>query len=667
MLRSNNTVALLPVQRFDHLVRASVEATSEPIVWLDRNGQICFANEAASRHFELPIERLLEKRVSDLDPNYPESTWLSELAILREKRFVTLESQNVLAGGRTIPVEVKASHLEIDGEEFVLIFLRDLTEKRAAEARQEAEAARRQEEKISTFLRQILEAISDPIFVKDSKHRWIEGNAALWSLMGGLREDYLGKSDFDVFPQAEAEVFWQKDDEVIKTGRSIENEETLTAPNRAVRHLSTRKSPLNLASGEVGLVGWIRDITDRRLLEEDLRDLASRLEGESRQLSSANLALESALRTRDEFLANMSHELRTPLHVILGVAELLQLGSYGKLNDDQGRAIETLESSGRHLLALINDVLDLSKIEAGRFELQKEPVDLGQIAAESLKWIQEAAAPKNLHVRFERDAALQAVAADTRRLRQVLLNLLSNAVKFTDPGGEVGITIRASADRSEVGITVFDSGIGISPTDQQKLFKPFVQLDQGLARRYEGTGLGLALTARLVELHGGRIELDSEVGRGSAFTVILPVLVETPPGGEQDVNVEAETLNEVAAIEVLLVDDNPTNLVYLTDYLEYRGMAVRTAADGFEAIDRVEEHVPDLILMDVQMPRLDGVEATRRLRQNPDLADVKIVMLTALSLAEDRERCLKAGADDFLAKPVPLVDIERCISKWAGR
>ena len=269
-----------------------------------------------------------------------------------------------------------------------------------------------------------------------------------------------------------------------------------------------------------------QSIRERDQAEEALREeratLAQRVAERTAELSRANAELERASRLKDEFLANMSHELRTPLNAILGMSEALQEQVYGPLNDKQSRSLRTVEQSGRHLLSLINDILDVSKIEAGKVELEIGSVSVEAVSQASLGLIKQAAHEKRITVNADFDNAPMTIQADERRLKQILVNLLTNAVKFTPEGGAMGLEVSGDAGEGMVHFSVWDTGIGISQEDMAKLFKPFVQLDSSLSRQHSGTGLGLALVSRLTESHGGRVSLESKEGQGTRFTVSLP-------------------------------------------------------------------------------------------------------------------------------------------------
>ena len=257
-------------------------------------------------------------------------------------------------------------------------------------------------------------------------------------------------------------------------------------------------------------------------LKASFSDLEQRVAERTQALHIANSELRRANRLKDEFLASMSHELRTPLNSILGLSESLQIGTYGPLNERQHSTLQVIEESGRHLLALINDILDVSKIEAGQLQLETGPVSVESVAQASLQFVRQSAFMKQIKVKLSIDSPLTLIQADERRLKQILVNLLNNAVKFTAEGGAIGLEVVADSDNQMTHFTVWDTGIGIAPEDMDRLFQPFVQLDARLARSYTGTGLGLVLVQRMTEMHGGRVSVESEVGQGSRFTVSFP-------------------------------------------------------------------------------------------------------------------------------------------------
>ncbi|GIV75024.1 ATP-binding protein [Caldilinea sp.] len=413
----------------------------------------------------------------------------------------------------------------------------------------------------------------------------------------------------------------------------------------------------------------MRDMTIQKQAEEALRRSRD-------ELSAANVALEKAARLKDEFLASMSHELRTPMTSILGLTEALGEQLYGPLNDRQLRAIKTIEQSGRHLLDLINDILDLSKIEAGQFKLNIAPCSVDEICMAALHMTKGMAQQKNQMVSFTIHPTAIEIEADARRLKQMLVNLLSNAIKFTPEGGQLGLDVQADASEGVVRFHVWDKGIGIAEEDFPRLFQPFTQLDGRLARQHAGTGLGLSLVRRMAELHGGSITLTSVVGEGSRFTLSLPWRPAVPrPEPFQTIEAGASLPLSLRThpqaqrlIKVLMVDDNLAMMEMYVDYLRQSGCDVAIAKDGVTALQKVAQFQPDVILMDIQMPGMDGLEVIRRIRslRDPDLSQTPIVALTALAMPGDRERCLDAGANEYVAKPVSLARLKEIVERLAA-
>jgi len=409
-------------------------------------------------------------------------------------------------------------------------------------------------------------------------------------------------------------------------------------------------------------------------------EIACRAETENR-LRLAKTAAETASAAKSDFLAVMSHELRTPLHSILGFSDVLVEGIQGELNAEQKRSVNNISTSGKHLLSLINDILDLSKIEAGKESLNLEGVDVEMLCEEVVTLLSRQAGKKSIKIQKSIAKDVGKVTADRRRIRQILFNLLSNAVKFTPEGGAIGLTVdlgrksdhRANAKASElVEFVVWDEGIGISEENQEKLFEPFVQVDSRLARSYEGTGLGLSLVKRLTKMHGGRVVVESEEKKGSRFIVQLPWSRAESAGNISDV-----ALDESAALFlqrnsnqrplVLLVEDNELNQQLVVAYLESEKFEVLVAEEGATALRLVEAQQFDLILTDIQMPGMDGLELTRELRKRERTRDVPVVALTAQAMAGDREECLRAGANEYLTKPLDLKQLVAVANRFFGR
>jgi PAS domain S-box-containing protein len=405
-------------------------------------------------------------------------------------------------------------------------------------------------------------------------------------------------------------------------------------------------------------------IDNARLWEQvqrHARDLELRVAERTAALNRTNAELEYANRAKDEFLANMSHELRTPLNSILGLAESLLEQRRDSITDYQQRSLQIIESSGHHLLELINDILDLSKIEAGKLDYYPQVVELDALCRSSLTFVKNQAVRKSITITYTNETSIANIAADPRRLKQILVNLLTNAVKFTPEGGQVALEVHVDEEQDLVEFSVADNGIGIAPQDLKHLFQPFVQVDSKLNRQFEGTGLGLALVHKLTDMHGGSVNVESHVGAGSRFTVRLPwgqklIAQQATDGLAREVlsdHPEKSNLPSDARV-VLLAEDNLASILTISEYLKSHGYRFAEAHDGLEAIEKAEANDPSIILMDIQMPVLDGLEAIRRLRANPRFAGTPIIALTALAMPGDRERCLEAGASEYITKPIRL-------------
>ena len=433
----------------------------------------------------------------------------------------------------------------------------------------------------------------------------------------------------------------------------------------------------------IGAVVTFSDISERKRAEAELRMAHAELAEEKSMLedrvrertAELNHAIDELARTaraKDEFLASMSHELRTPLTSILGISEVFSDQMYGPLNEQQLKAVATVQESANHLLALINDILDVAKLEAGKMKPEFDAVPVEQLCDASLRIVRQTARQKHLEVSLQMDPEARIIFGDSRHLKQMLVNLLGNAVKFTPDGGSVGLDVTGNAERSQIVFSVWDTGIGIPEEQLGRLFQPFMQLDTRLSRQYSGTGLGLALVYRMASLHGGSVSVDSKPGEGSRFNVTLPwerdAQEQRVPGstGELDTTEDLVTVSGTD-VTVLLAEDNEANANMLSGYLSKVGYRVINARDGVETVAMAIEEHPDIVLMDIQMPNMDGLEATRRLRADSSFNRTPIIALTALAMPGDRERCLVAGADDYLSKPIGLKELHRLITGWLNR
>jgi len=603
---------------------------------------------------------------------------LVDRTIGRPIAMATAIAQRVSAGDFSTPIRVTGS----DENAQMLAALKAMQENLA----RSQESLRRSE----AHARLLLEATGEGIFGVDQEGRCIFCNPAAARALGypapasleGLRMHELmhhSHADGRPYPAQDCRA-----SAIFRDGQAVHvDDEVFWRADGSSFPVEYHANPI-LRDGElVGAVVNFSDVSERRQADTALRMahdaltrerslLAERVRERTAELDRANAELARNARAKDEFLAAMSHELRTPLTSILGLSETMADGMLGTLSPHQAKAALTIHENGTHLLELINDILDMSRVASGRMTLRWDQVPVNQLWDACLRLIRPSATAKGLHLEASLDPKVQLVRGDSRRLKQMLINLLGNAVKFTPPEGRIGLDVKGDAAHHQVRIQVWDTGVGIPADQRDRLFKPFVQIDSRLSREYGGTGLGLALAYGMAQLHGGTIEVESEVGLGSRFTIILPWNAQAQrPGEVQEEARNGESPRPAAAplepVRVLLADDNADNLNMVCNYLRLRGCEVVGAHDGQEAITLARTCLPDIILMDVQMPNLDGLEATRRLRADPNLRLTPIIALTALAMPGDRERCLEAGMDDYLSKPLGLKELHQSLINWVKR
>lgn len=405
-------------------------------------------------------------------------------------------------------------------------------------------------------------------------------------------------------------------------------------------------------------------------IERHRRLLEMRIEERTEDLKKAMLRSESANRAKSEFLANMSHELRTPMNGILG---MLEIALESKLEPDQAEHLETAQRCAYTLLTLLNEILDLSKIEAGKLTFEEIPVKVRALIRDCIHAEQRSANQKGVSIRTDIGPEVpEEIIGDPLRMRQIIGNLVNNAVKFTDKGS-VSIQLNsepAAAGQVRLRLEVRDTGIGIAADKLPVVFEKFTQADSSIGRKYRGTGLGLAITRNLVEMHGGEIRVESQLGHGATFRVTLNVAVpeietrlEPAPGALDPAVIKPDS----SRVRVLVVEDNLVNQKVVSALLQKRNYQVEVARNGQEALDRLENPPDiDLILMDVEMPGLDGLQTARRIRRNPLWKDLPIVALTAHAMSGDRERCLESGMNGYIAKPVQPFQLFSTIETLLG-
>ncbi len=446
-----------------------------------------------------------------------------------------------------------------------------------------------------------------------------------------------------------------------RTEKSAENlsllrmEYRVRLPKKGLCWRLSISQPAKTINGDIVWDGIISDITDSKNAEI--------------QLQNANEQLEKTTKIKDEFLATMSHELRTPLTAILSINEGLQQEMYGPITSDQASSYKVIQESGQHLLDLINEVLDLAKIESGSVELIKTEFDIRRLCEACLELISPQAKEKNIELCFESTDDLTTLESDEKRLRQILVNLLNNAVKFTNSGGKISLKVQktkpSDSNTAEyLRFSVTDNGIGMDESAMDTLFEPFSQAQTSLNREYNGIGLGLALVKKFTELLSGKVCVKSTVGSGTCFCIDLPLTHSKPSRSysardqtpaEQEQEDYTKTLyannKKDSVVEVLLAEDNDAVAVSTTRYLELTNCRVRRVCNGKDAVIAANEKIPDIILMDIQMPGVDGLECIKRLRQYPALEKTPVIAVTGLAMQDDSARCLNAGANRYLSKP----------------
>jgi signal transduction histidine kinase/DNA-binding response OmpR family regulator len=391
---------------------------------------------------------------------------------------------------------------------------------------------------------------------------------------------------------------------------------------------------------------------------DELGTLAANLNCMTAELGRLYHQLEAANRHKSEFLASMSHELRTPLNAIIGFSEVLVERLFGEVNAKQEEYLRDILDSGRHLLSLINDILDLSKVEAGHMELELGSFSLPEALENGLTMVRERASRHDIALSLDMDPTLDIIEADERKVKQVVFNLLSNAVKFTPDGGQVGIA--AVLDSGEVRITVWDTGIGIAPEDQARIFEEFQQVGGRIRQGQEGTGLGLALARRFVELHGGGLSVESAVGQGSRFTFTLPMRMPPPAQALSEVATPTEAGTDGERPVVLVVEDDPQAAELLCLYLEGTGCRVEVAWDGEEGFAQACQLHPALITLDLLLPKIDGWDLLVRLKGEPMTQGIPVVIV---SIMEQRGKGFALGAADYLVKPVSREELVKAIQR----
>lgn len=526
-----------------------------------------------------------------------------------------------------------------------------------------------------SFLDSIVENIPNMIFVKDAKTlRFVRFNRAGEILLGRMREELVGKNDFDFFPREEAEFFTQKDMEVLQNHKVIDiPEEPISRADGTIRYLHTKKIPVyDKDNNPQFLMGISEDITDKKTAETQRLELmevqAARNAAEKNAEKMAYLveAANEASRAKSAFLANISHEIRTPLGAMLGFTELVLDDK--SLTPELLQYLTTVQRNGKQLLKLVDEILDLSKVESEHIKIEKTPFNLRELVSDVTSSLHLKATEKGLELNTSLvDGEGTGIVSDPSRLRQIMVNVIGNAIKFTDKGQiDVRVKLEKNSDMKNglLVVEVQDTGIGIDEKQAQALFKPFVQGDESMTRRFGGTGLGLFLSRKLAQLMGGDVTLSfSHPKQGSCFKIEIAVQLTDLNAVNEDAQ-KTKLANPSPHGRVLIVDDAIDNRLLLEMFLKKYQVETVSASNGQEAVTTALGSYFDVILMDVQMPIMDGFEAVKLLREKNYTRPV--IALTAHAMRGDRERCLEKGFDDYIQKPINRQTLEACLNRYLG-
>jgi len=632
--------------QFDRELRETfIENSPDALIAVARNGTILFWNAGAEAVYGYTKAEAIGCRLHDLvvPPDLiEESKEITRAAI--ESGLTVHETIRRRKDGSIIYVDITAKALRDyhNKLKFIALSQKDVTHLKVLSHGKALE----------TRYRGLLETVPDAIVMVNSSGRIVLINEQAETLFGYKKEELLGSPIEILLParfraaHLAHRIRYFVEPKARAMGAGLELYASRKDGTEFPVEISL--SPLKTEEG-VFAMSVIRDISERKKLEEELRQKNNALEEQNRRVQTAN-------RLKSEFLANMSHELRTPLNGIIGFAEIMHDGRVGPISDEHKEYLGDILTSAHHLLQLINDVLDLSKVEAGKLEFKPQAVNLQLVVEEVCEIVRTLAASKRIEMRSEIDPALSAIDADPRSLKQILYNYLSNALKFTPERGSV--TIRGKAEDTErFRIEVEDNGIGISASDTDRLFVEFEQLDSSAGKKYSGTGLGLALTRKIVEAQNGTVGVDSTPGKGSIFYAVLPRAFRAIGG----VLEEKQTVTAAAgAPTVLVVEDDAHDRAWIANALRKTGYGVETVATGSEALIRCREQHFDAITLDIMLPDMSGRAVLEKLRERGLNQETPVVVVTVLA-----QKGMVAGYQvvDILPKPVSEGEVVKALER----
>ena len=633
-------------ERIDSILQASPDG----ICVIDTEGTIQMANQSMLQIFDYESNEVMGQDVKMLmfdDIAREHDHYIERIVWGREPKLIGKGSREVAGrrkDGSSFPMDLSVSMVGEGKQALFVGILRDITERIAMQ-----EKAR----ELTAFQAALLDAVPNPIFVKDQDLKYTAFNRAYEEAFGMRREDYIGKTILEAeYITEDREGYHQADRELIARGGFTREEYTARFADDHDHDVLYWRRTFDLGNGVPGgMLGILIDISDRKEME--------------REMQIAREQAESANETKSAFLANMSHELRTPMNAIIGYAEMLKEDAEDDENEEIVPDLNHIITAGRHLLQLINDVLDISKIEAGRMDLYLEDFDIATMINDAASTVTTLVEKNNNELDIKVEENLGSMHADLTKVRQIVFNLVSNSAKFTS-AGKVGIEANSidKDGRAFIRLAVTDTGIGIPEEKLEHIFEEFSQADNSTTRNYGGTGLGLALVRKFARMMGGDIRVESTPGEGSIFTLELPARVVEDDGMLTSVlkNIDTTDKSSVAGLgKILVVDDDPTARQLLTRVLQDQGYQVITAESGEQGIALAKSEKPALITCDILMPNVDGWEVLQLLKDDPDTASIPVVMV---SMIDDGKRGVALGAVEHLRKPVDREQLRKIVSRY---
>ena len=654
--------------------RATFEQAAVGMAMVAPDGRWLRANERLCQILGYTRDELLGLRFQDI--TYPDDLAAdlarAERVLAGELATYSVEKRYLRKTGEVIWVNLTVGLVhKADGQpDFFVSVIEDIQARRLAQL-----ALAETEARLKLFIEHAPAALA--MFDRDMRYLFVSQR---WRKTYGLGDrPLLGRLHYEVFPEIRAE--WKALHQRALGGEVLQSDEDrFVRADGSVQWMRWELRPWLRPDGSVGgIVTFTEDITEQHTNREELGHYREQLEGQvatrTRELQRAREAAEAANLAKGEFLAKMSHEIRTPLNAIVGMVSLIRRD--GSLAVQQGERLRVIESASRHLVDIISDILDLTKIDADKLALDTLALQPATLLDEVADMLRDSAAGKSLALVVAPAPVLpESLVGDALRLRQCLLNLASNAIKFTERG-RVTLALRIDEETAEqvlLRFEVSDTGVGIPPEALQRLFVPFEQADNSITRRYGGSGLGLTITMRLARLMGGDAGATSEPGRGSTFWFtaalrkgVAPAAAAPPTSSLRLAQLESALQQAHRGRCVLLVEDNAVNRLVAIEMLRGTGLELDIATDGVEALQRFDAARHDLILMDVHMPNMDGLEATRRIRALPQGQQVPILATTADVQSEDTTRCLAVGMNDFIVKPYALEQLLDTLLRWLQR